>query len=198
MGGCCLCMAGLGGFSSVKDLLRAHPYAEFHASLMLGFRGSRVKKPASSVAQGVKDELASDLEEMDSPQPLTLNGTVCLQAGDFLDSSVFVCKLCVTLKPASPDSLEGSTDIIREKVYPSLTCCRVCKLRSDSAGLPSLFPAVRAGCPQGLTVLESNADAVTCCMSCPMELSLQGPLYSQLLTPTVVPSSDCGCDNSVM
>ena len=54
-------------------------------SSMLGFmqarcfRGSRVKKPASSVAQGVKDEWASDLDEMDSPPPLTLNGTVFRQ-----------------------------------------------------------------------------------------------------------------------
>lgn len=69
-------MAGLGGFSSAKDLLWAQLYAGFHASPMLGFRGSRVKKPASSVAQGVKDEWASDLDEMDSPPPLTLNGTV--------------------------------------------------------------------------------------------------------------------------
>lgn len=78
-------MAGLGGFSSAKDLLRAQPYAGFHASLMLGFRGSTVKKATSSVAQGVKDEWASDLEEMDSPPPLTLNGTVCLQAGNLFE-----------------------------------------------------------------------------------------------------------------
>ena len=112
MGGCCLCMAGLGGFSSAKDLLRAQLYAGFHASLMLGFRGSRVKKATSSVAQGVKDSGLQIWRRRTRPHPLHLMALCVFRQVIYLDSSVLVCKLCMTLKPASQDSLEGSTDIL--------------------------------------------------------------------------------------
>lgn len=107
-----LCPAGLGGFSSA-NLCREPTVCRMSCMPDAGIQGGiGSTKPANlcSTRGGRSMGHGSGRGER-GPHPSAYWHCVLRQV-IYLDGSVLICKMCVTLKPASQDSLEGSTDVL--------------------------------------------------------------------------------------